>query len=336
LTIGSIEPLFPSVRSAVACLSVAGIFLFAARANAQEAPVSTNQAIQVKVVRVNVGVVVTDSRGKFVEGLAREAFHVFDNGAEQPVTEFTPIEVPGQVLLLVEAGPAVYFLRDANMFAADTMLNGLSAEDRVAIVRYTDGPLALLDFTADKEAARSALQSTEFNLGFGDLNLSGSLATVLDWLERVPGKKTIVLISTGVDTSPAPAVAALQSRLQSGDVPILCVSTSGPLRSDKQGGKTKVAQTQSEFQAADQRLQSLAEGTGGRAYFPMNAKALQETYREVAQIVRHEYSLAFAPPVADGALHKIDVKVESNGNSEKGKAPALRVDHRKGYLAPAE
>jgi VWFA-related protein len=290
----------------------------------------------VSVKRVNVGVVVTDSKGKFVKDLPRGVFHVFDNGAEQPITDFAPIEVPGQVLLLVEAGPAVYFLRDTNVFAANTMLNGLSPQDRVAAVRYTDAPLALLDFTADKEAVRSALENIQFNLGFGDLNLSASLNTVLDWLERVPGKKTIVLISTGVDTSPAPAMEALQSRLQAGDVLILCVSTSGPLRNGKQGGKAKVAQTQGEFQAADQLLQLLAETTGGRAYFPMNAQAFQETYREVAQIVRHEYSLAFAPPVADGVLHKIDVKVEPAAASEKAKSSAFRVDHRKGYLAPKE
>ncbi len=335
LTNGWIKPLLLRGRAVVPFFVVACL-LPAARANGQETPVATTQTIQVKVARVNVGVVVTDRKGKFVEGLPREAFHAFDNGAEQPISEFTPIEVPGQVLLLVEAGPAVYFLRDANLFAANTMLNGLSDQDRVAVVRYTNVPLALLDFTADKESARAVLETIQFNLGFGDLNLSSSLNTVLDWLARIPGKKTIVLISTGVDTSPPPAVVALQSRLEAGDVPILCVSTSGPLRAGKPAGKNKVAQTQSEFQAADQLLQRLAETTGGRAYFPMNAKAFQEAYQEVAQIVRHEYSLAFAPPVADGVLHKIDVKVEPNGVIEKSKPPAFRVDHRQGYLAPKE
>lgn len=337
MTSGWIKRPQPRARRAIRlCLCAVIGLLFAGHANPQQAPATAPQAIQVKVARVNVGVVVTDAKGKFVEGLKREAFHVFDNGSEQPITDFTPIEEPGQVLLLVEAGPAAYFLQSANLFAADTMLKGLSAEDRVAVVRYIDAPLALLDFTADKAEARAALQSIQFNLGFADLNLSSSLSTVLDWLQRVPGKKTIVLISTGVDTSPEPALAALQSRLQAGDVPILCVSTSGPLRSGKQGSKTKIQQTQAEFQAADQRLQWIADSTGGRAYFPMNAKAFQETYRDVAQIVRHEYSLAFVPPVADGALHKIVVKVEPGGAKGGATLQEFRVDHRKGYLAPKE
>jgi Ca-activated chloride channel homolog len=310
------------------CLLIAG------RVCAQQAPVAAGQSIRVDVARVNVGVVVTGDKGKFVEGLPREAFHVFDNGTEQPITEFAPIEEPGQVLLLVEAGPAAYFLQGANLFAAGAMLNGFSAGDRVAVARYTDAPLGIQDFTADKAAAQAALSGIQFNLGFADLNLSSSLSTVLDWLERIPGKKTIVLISTGVDTSPESAAAALQTRLQAGDVRILCVSTSGPLRNGKQGSKVKIQQTQDEFAAADRRLQTIASLTGGRVYFPMNAKAFQETYKEVAEIVRHEYSLAFALPAADGALHSIDVRVDRPG--VRGKVAAYRVDHRRGYQAPKQ
>jgi VWFA-related protein len=303
--------------------------------NAQETPGAAGQAIRVNVARVNVGVVVTDEKGKFVEGLRRDAFHVFDNGSEQRITEFAPIEEPAQVLLLVEAGPAAYFLQGANLFAADAMLKGLSAGDRVAVARYTDAALGIQDFTTDKVTAQAALSSIQFNLGFADLNLSSSLGSVLDWLERVPGKKTIVLISTGVDTSPSSAMAALQTRLQVGDVRVLCVSTSGPLRNGKLGSKTKNQQTQDEFAAADRRLQAIAELTGGRAYFPMNGKAFQETYKEVAEIVRHEYSLAFALPAADGVVHSIDVRVE-RARAVGKPAAAYRVDHRKGYQAPKE
>jgi len=121
-----------------------------------------------------------------------------------------------------------------------------------------------------------------------------------------------------------------------GDVRILCVSTSGPLRNGKQGGKAKIQQTQDEFAAADRRLQAIAGAYGGRAYFPMSGKAFQETYKQVAEIVRHEYSLAFALPVADGAVHSIDVKVDRSWRGGKIPAAAFRVDHRKGYQAPKE
>jgi len=275
---------------------------------------------------------VTDAGGKFVEGLQRGDFQVQDNGSQQPITDFAPIEEPAQVLLLIEAGPAVYLLEDTHLFVADTLLSGLSAGDRVAVARYANAPAALLDFTADKGAAQAALEQISFNLGFGDLNLAGSLNTVLGWLEKVPGKKSIVLISTGVDTSPQESITALQSRLRAGDVRILCISMSGPLRNGKAGSKRQNQQTQQDFAGADANLRDLAAATGGRVYFPENGKAFQDAYRQIAELVRHEYSLAFAPPAADGAVHAIQVRVTAGDNA--GKSSEYRVDYRQAYRAP--
>jgi Ca-activated chloride channel family protein len=304
------------------------------RAAAQEPGAIPGQTIHVNVDRVNVGVIVTDSKGKFVEGLQRENFQVLDNGAPQPIADFASEETPAQVLLVLEAGPAVYLLQDAHLFVADSLLNGLSAEDRVAVARYTDAPAPILNFTTDKREAQAALDQIQFNLGYGDLNLSASLGTILDWLAPIPGKKTIVLVSTGVDTSPQSAMKSTLARLQTTEVRILAISGSGPLRNGKAGSKRQNQQTQQALEQADAWLRTLAEATGGRAYFPQNAKALQEIYKEVAEIVRHEYSLAFAPPTADGSVHSIDVKVEPEARSVKNKEPEYRVDHRKAYVAP--
>jgi Ca-activated chloride channel family protein len=308
--------------------------LWGCAASAQEpAPVPV-QTVRLRVDRVNVGIIVTDSQGKFVDGLQRGDFQVFDNRAPQPITEFASVDAPSQVLMVVEAGPAVYLLQDAHLFVMGSLLNGLAPEDRVAIARYNDVPLPVLDFTADKRAAQAALDAVRFNLGYGDLNLSASLTTILDWIAAVPGKKTIVLVSTGVDTSPQPAIEGLLARLETGDVRILAISMSGPLRTGKKSKSPQIQQTQQALEQAEAWLKTLAEATGGRAYFPENAKAFQDAYREIAQLVRHEYSLAFAPPALDGAAHTIDVKVNSGMSGAKGKAPEYRLDHRKAYVAP--
>jgi VWFA-related protein len=303
-------------------------------AKAQEKSVAPGQTIRVDVTRVNVGVMVTDSAGKFVEGLQREDFQLLDNGAPQEITDFASVDAPAQVLLLLEAGPAVYLLQDTHLFVADALLNGLSAGDRVAIAGYNDAPTALLDFTTDKRVVQGSLDRIQFNLGFSDLNLAKSLNTVLDWLAHVPGKKTIVLVSSGVDTSSQADMQSLLVRLQTGDVRILAVSMSGPLRNGKQGSKKQIQQTQQAFEEADAWLKTLAKATGGRAYFPEGAKALQETYRQVAELVRHEYSMAFVPPAADGAVHLIEAKVRLSSGGGKNKTPEYRVDHRIAYVAP--
>lgn len=319
----------PAARLLSGVLLLVGLLSISALA--QQQPVPSTQAIQVDVNRVNVGVIVTDAKGNFVEGLQGNDFQIFDSGAPQPITDFAPVDAPAQVLLLLEAGPAVYMLQDSHLFVASALLSGLSPGDRAAIVVYNNAPTTVMDYTTDKGSVQGALSTIQFTLGFGNLNLGQSLSTVLDWLTRVPGKKSIVLVSSGVDTSPASFLQPLVTRLETGDVRIFCVSMSGPLRNPKKGTKQQRRQSEQVFSEADAWLQTLAQASGGRAYFPENAKAFQETYGQIAQLVRHEYSLAFAPPKPDGAIHAIDVKVASGPDNSGSN---FRVDHRRAYVAP--
>lgn len=288
------------------------------------------QSIRVNVDRVNVGVIVTDSRGNFVEGLRREEFHVFDNGVEQPLTDFLSIEESAELVLLIESGPAVLFLGENHLRAAAVLLKDISPSDRVAIVTYSKEPELVQDFSSKSEAW-DALQRLNFTAGFGELDLSSSLAKTIDWLTPLPGKKTIVLLSTGVDTSESANWQDIERKLEISDIRVLAVSLSGEFRKP---AKTKKLSPQARsdrtfvtqvFTEADQSLRKISQLTGGRAYFPQDAKGLNRAYAEIAQLIRHEYSLAFAPVSHDGELHSIDVKATHS---------AYRVDHRRAYLAP--
>ena len=306
----------------------------------QQNPQNPAEAIRRSVDRVNVGVIVTDARGRFVEGIHREDFSVLDNGVAQPLTDFAAIEEPAQVLLLIEAGPAVYFLEGGHMQAAYALLKGLSADDGVAVVKYAEAPQAITDFSTDKSIAGSAIERLRFNLGFGSLNMSSSLTTVLGWLRNVQGKKTIVLLSTGVDTSPETETQTLLQTLKITDVRVLVVSLAGELRNPQPIGKKKKssadkpAESSLQFDRADQLLKEISEAAGGRAYFPKNAGEFSSAYAEIAQLVRHEYSLAFAPPARDNTIHAIEVRVRPT-NTAGAELTNYRVDHRRAYLAPS-
>jgi len=327
------------LRLARAALFLPTLLLFAARGRAQEpsAPDITPAPIRVQVNLVSVSVAVTDETGHFVDSLQKENFLVLDNGVEQPLTHFAAVAEPAQVLLLVESGPAVYLLESGHLQSAYALLNGLSRDDRVAIIGYAERPLPILDFTTDKTAAAGALGELRFNLGYGELNLSASLHAVLDWLGYTPGKKTIVLLSTGVDTSPPSIAESLLARLKTGDVRVLAIALGGELRETKPKSKQKVlpekaAAAEEEFAQADAWLKAIAEASGGRAYFPKNAKEFRAVYAEIAQLVRHEYSLGFAPSQRDGKVHPIDVRVRPA--PEPATSPGYRVDHRQAYVAP--
>src|ERR1700687_537035 len=301
-------------------------------------------AIRVRVDQVNVGVIVTDARGNFVENLHRENFQVFDNGVEQPIAGFSSIEGAAQVLLLLETGPAVYLLEGSHLSAVATLLKGLAPDDRVAIAAYADSPQLVLDFTTDKQLAAANLDRLRFNLGFTNLNLSSSLAASLDSLDPAHGKKTIVLLSTGVDTSATETIVALFARLKLSDARIFSLSLSGSLRASppRPGRKKKnppLAAPDPMFEEADQELRSIAEFTGGRSYFPRTPAEFTSACAEIADLVRHEYSLSFAAPIPDAAIHSLQVFVPIAPSSPASPSPATpppvyRISHRSAYLAP--
>lgn len=314
--------------------------------------------IQVNVSRVDVGAIVTGERGNFVEGLSRSNFHVFDDGVEQPLTDFAAVAEPATVLILLEAGPAVYLLQGGHISATYALLQHLAAEDRVALASYAEALAPVLNLTPDKQLVASALDNLGFSLGFGSLNLSASLAQALTALQTLSGKKSLVLLSTGFDTSPGDSHAKLVEQLRTSGVRIFTVSLNGPLRSRpaptpprrRKRGKTQPAPsndkavfTEEQFTQADALLGQIADLTGGRAFFPRDASQFAAAYTQIADLVRHEYSLAFAPPASDGRLHSITVKVDpiepAGGNStpagSRAKSLPYHVAYRQAYLAPS-
>jgi len=295
---------------------------------AQEAQAPT---IHVEVNRVNVGVTVTDHNGNFVEDLQKSDFHIFDNGIEQPIAGFLANNDPAQVVLMIECGPSVYFAGKANVQKADALIANLAPNDRVAIVCYSSKAVIQSELEAGLSAARTTLRELDFDLGVTELNLAKSVLEVLHWLNTIPGKKTVVLIGSGVDSSPPINLGEFKKYISSSDVRVLAVSTSRQLRKFPKKHKHDLderddrAELQQILKGSDAELHDLTAATGGRVYFPKSPRDYEKIYAEIAQIVRHEYNLAFAPQTLDGKLHTLTV------TANRG----YRIDHRQAYLAPS-
>jgi len=333
----------------------------------QESKSQPPYRMAVHVDLVNVEVTVTDARGNFVGDLVRENFRVLDEGVPQPLTHFASVEAPAQVLVLVETGPAVYLIHQQHLLAAYALLEGLAPDDQVALGTYDQSARLAMTFTADKNALAGAIDRLRYNLGMADLNLFDSLAAALDWLAPLPGKKAIVLLSTGLDTSGAGRYEALLQKLRASEVVILPVALGGELReppgkSDKKpsGRNHKKKETTAppaifatdatglSFEKADQALEAIALETGGRAYFPRDAREFTGIYHQIAALLRHQYSLGFQPTMRDARFHRIEVQIvdasgrvlapaEASGPSARAPAGGIPVYHlraRRGYLAP--
>ncbi len=292
--------------------------------------------ISVKVNVVSVPVTVTDTRGDFVRNLSAQDLRLFVDDAERPIEYFTPEDAPAQVLLLLETGPAVYLLRGEHLAAAADLLAGLGADDRVAVASYGDAPRLLLDFTSDKPRAAAALDSADYGVGVANLNFYASLASALDWLSAEDGKRAVVVLTTGLDSSGPAGWQQLADKMRRSNVMVLPVGLGGTLR-DPQRPRKKPAREPSDqptgnelsFAESNRALETIAAETGGRAFFPRNARDFEDVYRRMATLLRHQYNVGFTASVSDGRYHTIRVDVREKRGRE------YRVNFRRGFLAPA-
>jgi VWFA-related protein len=173
----------------------------------------------------------------------------------------------------------------------------------------------------------------------GQLNFYDSVSTALDWIAPVSGKKALVLLTTGLDSSSPARWDALVQKLRARDVVIFPVALGGWLRRppDKKKKATGPPQEDSQvFATADQALNSLAAITGGRAFFPESAKDFAPMYQQIAAALRHQYLLGITPE-HDGQFHTLSVQaLDGNGQPwvTEGKKATHRIFSREGYLAP--
>ncbi|MHB8753798.1 MAG: VWA domain-containing protein [Candidatus Acidiferrales bacterium] len=313
------------------------------RQSRQSAPAAPQAKLKVRVSLVKVDASIVNSRGKFVEGLQKQNFHVFDDGAEQPITFFASTDAPAQVLVLIETSPAVFLIHRQHLDAAYALLNGLGPDDRVALATYSDRSRLVQPFTTDKSALAGALAGIQYNIGSGDLNFYDSVSAALDWLSPISGKKALVLLTTGLDSSPAGHWRSLLEKLRGSEVTIFPVALGGALRSFQgnapaTAGSSAALPPGMSFTAANHALASLADSSGGQAFFPEQDKDFVPIYRRIAAALRHQYTLGFKPPALDGKFHSVRLEIfDSNGRllPTDGPKHPYRIFARQGYVAPS-
>jgi len=337
---------------------------FASRGWTESAASILPQApIQSVAALVIVEASVADGHGNFLGGLERSQFHVFDDGVEQPLTVFQTIQEPPEVCVLVETSPAVYLIQRQHLEAAYALLDGLPSDAQVALATYDTATRVVLPFTLNKTALLGTLNGLQYFLGMGDLNFYDAVNSTLSWLELRHSKQALLVLSTGLDTSAAVHWQALETRIETGYVPIFTVALGGELR-DFKGKKAKGAAgskrkkdegddgpfesavpsaapqgapgTQPDFERASKALRAIADLSGGRAYFPASPKEFVRIYQEIALQLRNQYFLGYVPPVRDGKTHAIEVRVSNAQGKVIGASGAnngVRVFARQSYLA---
>jgi len=300
-------------------------------------------SLKVNVPLVNVDVMVTTKNGEFVPGLTKDHFRILEDGVPQTITSFNVSPAPITAVLLVEFASTNYsFMIDA-LRASYAFANTLKKDDWVAVSYYDMQPHILVDFTQDKKAVYGALNQLRIP-GFSETNLFDALYDTLDRLDRVEGKKYVILVTTGYDSFSKLTLDKIMKKIRdTKDVTIFPVDVGQILRI-MGGGHNRGAgihASEMDYLQADNEMRTFAAMTGGRAYFPRFQGEYGEDFQQIGEDIRRQYSLAYHPSNTklDGTYRKLKVQVVAPDGGplkvkdQKGKDVKIDVVARDGYTA---
>jgi Ca-activated chloride channel family protein len=272
-------------------------------ANVRTKDVGYVESVSVDVVLANA--VVTDG-GRFVKGLTRSDFKIFDDGQERPVTSFQSDEAPLEVVLALDVSASMSTALTDVKEAAQGFLRALRPQDRVTLVAFNNTMFTLSRGVPGVEALPALNKLT----AWGATALYDVIVRSLQLLSRQPGKHALVIFSDGDDSSSQATLDQVRRLVADSDAMLMAVGL---------GRGSSVDDLK-------EKLESLADASGGRVLFAEKSEQLSESFAKVVEDLINQYTLGFEPQ-RDGRDHQIRVQVPNRG---------VRVRARRVYTAPPE
>lgn len=309
-------------------------------------------SINVDVPLVSLNVLVLTKDGRFIPGLQKEQFRVLEDNVAQTIQDFGATKAGYTAVLLIEFASTPVFQLPRSQFLADALrasyafTEQMEKGDYVSVISYDMKPTIQIDFTPDKQAVLSALNDLRIP-ALSETNLYDALYDTLDRLDRVEGRKEVILISSGLDTFSRITYDKLLKKIKATrDVTIYTISTGFLWRQyletrSGMGGSTM----NMDFLQADNQMNTFAKMTGGRWFSPRFPGELPNDFREISSAVRNQYTLTYHPSNAklDGSYRRLKVQLVQPGTDqplvvkdEKGKDVKYQIVAREGYTAQHE
>lgn len=279
------------------------------------APAGQDQPIFRSSVRtVPIYATVLDNSGRLVPDLQQEDFTVLDNGKPAEIALFSSDPQPFTVVVMMDTSASMTANLKLLNQAAEQFLLRLLPVDRAQVGAFNDKIQLSGEFTNDRDALIAALD----DLYFGNpTRLNDAIAVSLDTLQDIDGRRVILVFTDGEDTSSRTRFGTVLNRARDEEVMVYAIGLESEYFNGMRVVRTRPARD----------LRKIAEETGG-GYFELKQTAdLSPTFTRVAQELRSQYLIGFAPANLDGRVHKLDVRVNRSG---------MTVRARKSYLAAAD
>ncbi|MBI4266692.1 MAG: VWA domain-containing protein [Acidobacteria bacterium] len=278
-------------------------------------------------------VTVTDSRQKYVTGLTRTDFHVYEDGALQDLAFFLADPAPIDLAILLDTSVSMSSKMAMAREAALGFVRTLRAGDRAAVVEFNDAVHVRHPLTEDLAPVESAIR--EANAGGGTALYTALYIALKELARQNPTtgevrRQAIVLLSDGEDSRSLVTSDQVLELVRRSGIVVYSIS----LRSASAGPRGRATPDRTSHSRSwydspsDYLMRTLADASGGRAFFPGELRELGPVYGVIAEELASQYTLGYSPknPGPDGAFRHLAVRLPSQ--------PGAHARTRQGYLAP--
>lgn len=284
---------------------------------AQTPPAADDRPITLDVTRVNFLFTVSDKKGRFVTDLKKDDFEIVEAKKQQNILEFVAeSDLPLRLAVLVDTSNSI---RDRFKFLQEAAVEFINSairpeRDKAIVVSFDSGATLVADLTGNTEVLGKAVR--ELRPGGGTSLYDAIYFACRDKLAqdqpRHKYRRALVVLSDGDDNQSRFTREQALEMAHKADVVLYAVSTNNTrLESD-----------------GDKVLRYLTRETGGVAFFPFKAEDLAQSFENIANELRNQYSILYRPePLkTDGLFHKVEIKIRDRKD--------LLVRARNGYFAP--
>jgi Ca-activated chloride channel homolog len=287
-------------------------------APAEQNPKTGNSSIKIDVDLVLVNATVTDPSNRFVTGLEKENFKVFEDKIEQSISHFSNEDVPTSIGLLFDVSSSMGDKISRSKDAAVAFLKTSNPDDEFFLMTFADRPKIEEEFTSDVSEIQNKLV---YKSAKGCTTLYDGVYLALQKMKRANNpKKALLVITDGEDTCSRYSLINVRNSVKESDVQIYAIGIVNSYYSELSQGRTGRAV-----------LEEMTEITGGKAYFPSSVYELEDICTKIAVELKNQYILGYSSSnsLRDGRWRKIKVRL----NAPKG-LPALSVRSKTGYFGP--
>jgi Ca-activated chloride channel family protein len=278
--------------------------------------------IRVDTTLVQINVTVTDPLNRFVTGLEKEHFRLFEDKIEQKILDFSAEDAPLSIGLVFDTSGSMGPKLQKSRQAAVQFFKTANPEDEFFLIEFNDRPDLVVPFTADTEEIQTRL---EFAQSKGKTALLDGVYMAMNQMKKARNpRKAILIISDGGDNNSRYTESEIKNAVREADVQIYGIGIFEPIGSR---GRTP------EEQMGPGLLNEVAELTGGRSYNVENLNELADIAAKIGIELRNQYVLYYSSTnqTRDGKYRHVNVKlVQPRG------LPPLKAFFRLGYYAPSQ